>query len=220
MICFIIAMESEAKPLTDHLKNSSTKVVYDKKVICGKFDGQDVAVVICGVGKVNAAAGTQYAIDKLNADKIVNIGVAGGLNSSLKVGQIYSIGAVVQYDFDLVQLNGTAIGTLNEFEENYLALTPSLIYPVKKLATADRFNDSPIDHKLIAETLGADIRDMECGAIAQVCAHAKVKCFSYKAISDVYGSGSTTDQFVANTALCAQKLYDEMNNIFEEVKNG
>lgn len=220
MICFIIALESEAKPLLDHLKDVNLQTVYGKKVYTGKLAKSNVGVVICGVGKVNAAAGTQYAIDKLGAEKIVNIGVAGGLYDNLTVGKIYSISQVVQYDFDLVQLNGTAIGTLNEFEENYLPLSYSSAYPVKKLATGDRFNDSPADHKLLTDVLNADIRDMECGAIVQVCTHAKVKCFSFKAISDVYGSSSTTDQFVANLKVCTQKLYDEMLNIFEEVKNG
>ena len=98
-----------------------------------------MSIVICGVGKVNAACGTQIAIDILKCDLIINLGVAGGLNGSLKIAEMYEISHAVQYDFDLTQLNGTAIGTLDECNENYLALDICGKYPAKRLATGDRF---------------------------------------------------------------------------------
>jgi adenosylhomocysteine nucleosidase len=217
MICFVIAMESEAQPVISNMTNINTQCVYDKKIVKGTLCGKNVAVVICGVGKVNAAVGAQYAIDVLGADSIVNIGVAGGLNTSMKIACIYGISQVVQYDFDLVQLNGTTIGTLNEFEENYLPLATTSLYPLKKLATGDRFNDSKDDFNLLTKVLQADIRDMECGAIAQVCAHAKLPCYSFKAISDLAGSGSTTEQFLENTSKCAQQLNNQIKSIFEAI---
>lgn len=217
MTVFVIAMESEAQPLADNMTHADVSRVYGKKLIRGKLCGSDVCAVVCGVGKVNAAAGTQYAIDVLKADRIVNIGVAGGLNDGVKVGKIYAISHAVQYDFDLVQLNGTAIGTLNEFEENYLPLCTRKLYPLKKLATGDRFNDSKEDFRLLTEVLGADIRDMEGGAIAQVCAHAGVPFYSFKAISDMAGRGSTTEQFLKNLRLCTDNLRGEIRHIFEAV---
>lgn len=210
-------MESEAKPLIAQLTDVNFSDVYGKKLICGKLCGNKVCAVVCGVGKVNAACGAQYAIDVLKADAIVNIGVAGGLNDGVKVGKIYCVSHAVQYDFDLVQLNGTAIGTLNEFEENYLPLCTRKLYPLKRLATGDRFNDSKEDFRLLTEVLGADIRDMEGGAIAQACAHAGVPFYSFKAISDVAGSGSTTKQFLKNLQLCADRLRGEIKHIFEAV---
>lgn len=220
MTVFVIAMESEAQCVLDNLDGISTSVAHGKKIIRGTLNGENTAVVICGVGKVNAAIGAQYAIDVLNADKIVNVGVAGGLNSRLKVGAVYSISQAVQYDFDLVQLNGTEIGTLNEFEENYLPLNTVDLYPLKKLGTGDRFNDSADDFELLTRVLGADIRDMEGGAIAQVCAHAGAEYYSFKAISDLAGSGSTTEQFKANLNLCLKILTAEVNKIFKAVNNG
>ncbi|MGN0817491.1 MAG: 5'-methylthioadenosine/S-adenosylhomocysteine nucleosidase [Candidatus Coproplasma sp.] len=220
MTVFVIAMESEAQCAIDNMDGAELSVVFDKKVAQGKIGGTDTAVVICGVGKVNAAIGAQYAIDKLGADRIINLGVAGGLNGTMSVGGVYSISHAVQYDFDLVQLNGTAIGTLNEFEDNFLPLNTVDLYPFKKLGTGDRFNDSVQDFKLLTEVLGADIRDMECGAIAQVCAHAGVKLYSFKAISDLAGSGSTTEQFKNNLQLCNRNLTGEVRRIFEAVNNG
>lgn len=217
MVVFVIAMQSEADPLICNMTEVKNFDVYGKKIVRGKLCGQEIGAVICGVGKVNAAAGAQYAIDCLNADIIINIGVAGGLNDGLKIGRIYAVSEAVQYDFDLMQLNGTKIGTLDEFEDNYLPLCTRAVYPFKKLATGDRFNDSAEDFRLLTEVLGADIRDMEGGAIAQVCKHAGIPFYSFKAISDLAGSGSTTKQFQKNLKACTAKLNNDIKSIFEAV---
>lgn len=213
-------MESEAAPLLYAMTDKRESNVHGRKVISGKIDGREVGVVVCGVGKVNAAAGAQYAIDRMGADKIINIGVAGGLNKGTEVGKIYSISHAVQYDFDLVQLNKTSIGTLNEYAEPYLKLAVCHLYPEKRLATGDRFNDSKHDFLLLTDRLNADIRDMEGGAIAHVCTHAGVPFYAFKAISDVAGAGSTTAQFTLNLALCAKNLGGNIKAIFRAVDNG
>lgn len=210
-------MESEAAPLINKMQNVTRRDTYGRGVVCGTLGEKQTAVVICGVGKVNAAAGTQYAIDCLGADTIINIGVAGGLNPSTEVGKIYGIEEVVQYDFDLATLNGTPVGTLNEYDKPYLPLAVTPLYPLKKLGTGDRFNDDSSDFIFLTEILGADIRDMELGAIAHVCRHAGVPCYSFKAISDVAGSGSTTEQFVKNLQLCTKALEDSVEIIFKAV---
>ena len=56
---------------------------------------------------------------------------------------------------------------------------------------------------------------MEAGAIAQVCKYAGVPFVSVKAISDVYGLGSTTEQFRKNCALALRNLKTRLKEIFE-----
>lgn len=206
-------MKSEAEPVISAMNIEKDYTYCDKRIVCGTLYNEKVAVIVCGVGKVNAASGAQYAVDCLGATVIINLGVAGGLNNTVKIADMYAISAVVQYDFDLVQLNGTAIGTLNECTENYLPLSVAEGFEVKKVATGDRFNDSIQDYKLITEILGADVREMELGAIAQVCMHAGVKCYSFKAISDLAGSGSTTEQFVKNLATCSVTITNTLEKI-------
>lgn len=216
MKCFVIAMQKEADPVicsAEHI--FSDRYEYGLHIIECDLYGERVAAVICGVGKVNAARGAQYAIDRLGADYIVNIGVAGGLSPDLKVAGIYSVGEAVQYDFDLTQLNGTQIGTLDEYDFNYFPLIAHDIYPRKRVGTGDRFNDSESDYKLLTSVLGADIRDMELGAIAQVCRHAHIKCSAFKIISDLAGSGSTTEQYLRNLKRCSETLAAELSKISE-----
>ena len=207
-------MDKEAEPVISALSSVKEKKENGKRVILGKLFKEKTGVIVCGVGKANAACGTQYAIDKMKADVIINLGVAGGLNNDTAVGEVYAISHAVQYDFDLTQLNGTEIGTLDECKENYIPLSAGNAYPLKKLATGDRFNDDKSDYKLLTKVLKADIRDMEGGAVAQVCMHAGVKCYGYKIISDKAGSGSTTEQYLKNLSLCFETLKRELEKIF------
>lgn len=218
MIGAVIAMQSEADILLDQMKVERSLTVSGKPVHIGFAFGKEIALCVCGVGKVNAALGTQLLVSKFDVKKIVNFGVAGGLNESTELCAVYQIESAVQFDFDLVQLNGTKMGTLNEYEENYLPLCPfTANYLKKKLGTADRFNDSKADYELLTKELGADIRDMEGGAIVQAAHAAKLPVYAVKAISDVAGSGSTTEQFLKNKAAALENLKTALPVFFQEL---
>ena len=49
---------------------------------------KDVVLLECGIGKVNAAIGTQIMIDYYKPDVIINSGIAGSLSKNLKIGDI------------------------------------------------------------------------------------------------------------------------------------
>ncbi len=216
MIGAVIAMQSEANILLEEMQIAKTTTLYGKTIYEGKVYGKDVVLCLCGVGKVNAGVGAQILLSDYHVHTLINFGVAGGLNNTTQLCNVYQIEAAVQFDFDLVQLNGTKIGTLNEYTENYLSVqTLPLDFEKRKLGSADRFNDSPIDFKLLTEELNADIRDMEGGAIAQVALSAKIPFYSVKAISDVAGQGSTTEQFLQNTNKALQNLKSRLYTIFE-----
>lgn len=216
MIGIVVAMDQEAEILLEQMEIENIQTIFGKTVHFGKAFGKDVLVVLSAEGKVNAAAGACAAIEK-GADVVLNFGVAGGLQPArTEVAEIYLVDKVVQYDFDLVQLSGEPVGTLPGEEENFLPLycPPKLNFPRRTLGTGDRFNDSPTDHALLLE-LGCDVREMEAGAMAQVCKYAGVPFVSVKAISDVYGSGSTTEQFRKNLKLALLNLKAHLGEIIK-----
>lgn len=214
MIGAIIAMESEAEILLNQMQITKQETIANKKIYLGVAFEKEIALVICGIGKVNAAIGTQIAIDKYNANVILNFGVAGGLNKNIELCSVYEIEQAVQFDFDLTQLNGTKMGTLDEYTENYLSLSPANLFAKKKLGTADRFNDSENDYLLLTNTLDADIRDMEGCAIVQTAIANRLPVYAFKAISDLAGSGSTTDQYVKNRSAALLNLKEKLQEIF------
>ena len=216
MIGCVVAMDSEAEILLSQMETEQIFSLYGKPVYKGKAFGKEVLLAVCGVGKVNAAAGA-CAVISMGADTVLNFGVAGGLNEKTQVAEVYLIDKVLQYDFDLTQLNGGKVGTLDGETENFLPLfCPPLDFAKRTLGTGDRFNDSPADHALLLE-LGCDIREMEAGAVAQVCKYAGVPCVSVKSISDVYGTGSTTEQFRKNLKLALLNLKAHLPEILEGI---
>ncbi len=218
MIGAVIAMQSEADILLDNMKVQRSLTVSGKVVHVGMAYGKEVALCICGIGKVNAALGTQLLVSKFGVEKILNFGVAGGLNQNTKLCQVYQIAAAVQFDFDLTAINGTKIGTLDEYKENYLSTNHfKANYPKMKLGTADRFNDSKDDYLLLTEELGADIRDMEGAAVVQASYYAEMPVYLIKAISDVAGSGNTAEQYFENRSKALENLKAALPVFFEEL---
>ena len=189
---FVIAMECEAEAVRPNLR-------------------PDDRLYVSGVGKVNAAAAAMQAICE-GASEIWNAGLAGGFGEGVEVGDVLAVGRAVEYDFDLAQLNGTAVGVLNEYDTPYLEVAPfeipaaSGIRGWATLATGDRFNDSDADNELIASVLGASLRDMEGGAIAHVCKRRGVPCHMVKCVSDVAGRSSMLVQYAQNRERCLRRL--------------
>ena len=198
MKAFVVAMECEADCVRPHLKPGDR-------------------LYVSGIGKVNAAAATQRAICE-GAGEIWNIGLAGGFGD-VEVGGVYGVERAVEYDFDLAKLNGTAVGTLNEYDTPYIELVAPdgvderLAFPVRTLATGDRFNDSAADNELIVRALGAALRDMEGAAVAHVCKRCGVRCVALKCVSDVEGRGAMTGQYLENKARCLAGLTAALKDV-------
>lgn len=188
MRAFVIAMECEAACVRPFLKT-------------------DERLYVSGVGKVNAAAATQKAIDD-GADEIVNFGLAGGFGGAVEVGGVYEVVKAVQYDFDLAELNGTAVGVLDGETSPYEEFEATGCFPARILATGDRFNNDEGDHALIVDALKCSLRDMEGAAVAQVCRRNGVKCRAFKCVSDLAGSGAMTEQYLVNREKCLKILAD------------
>ena len=197
---FVIAMDCEAAAVTEHFEHPREETLFGRRVVYGALGGEETAVIVCGVGKTNAAACAQLALSQFAPERLLNVGVAGALHAPFQVADVYRVRAAVQYDFDLAQLNGTPIGTLNECKDRELPVdvTGAGATPLALLATGDRFNDSQTDYRFLVDDVKADLRDMEGGAIAHVALRAGVPCRMLKSVSDVAGSGSTTDQYLAN----------------------
>ena len=179
MRAFVIAMENEAEQVRPFLRDGDR-------------------LYVAGVGKVNAAAAAQKAIDA-GADEILNCGVAGGLDPAMEVGDACEISQAVEYDFDLTMINGTRIGTHNERTTPYFDCRTSGSFPARILATGDRFTNDERDVTVPLE-LGATVKDMEGAAIAHVCELNGVPCRMLKCISDVHGKGAMTGQYKDNLA--------------------
>lgn len=207
---FVVAMDNETAAVARALEGEVVeRRRFARRVTEGTFRGVPVKIVTSGVGKSNAAAATQLALS-MDADVIVNAGVAGGLLPGMKIGGVHRVSAAVQYDFDLSVINGTKIGTLNECSEREFRLLDFGRMPAAVLGTGDRFNDSEADYRFLVDDVKASLRDMEGAAVAHVSIHAGVPCAAYKAVSDVHDSDGipTAEQYLASLKTALEALSD------------
>ena len=217
MNAFVIAMDNEADCVLARMTGISERVHCGRRVVRGTLCGRETAVVVSGVGKSNAAASAQLALDIPGVDALVNVGVAGGLLPTMKVGDVYQVESAVEYDFDLAEINSVEVGTLNEYSSRYLPLSAGGPFEKTVLGTGDRFNDSKADFEFLTADVKAGLRDMEGAAIVHTALRAGVPVFAFKSVSDVAGSGSTIEQYLANLKIALASLTAAVPAIAEAV---
>lgn len=217
MTAVIAAMQKEADVLLSAAEIKEEKTIYGRRAWRGSFAGTPFLLVLSGIGKSNAASAAMLCI-ALGADRLLNIGVAGGLTPKAPVGSVLQMERAAESDFDLSKINGTPVGTPNERDTPYFPLKSRKNAFVKgTLASADSFSDGS-DAAVLA-ALGADVRDMEGAAIAHAACAADVPVWAFKAISDNAGEKSIRE-YSENLQIALAALGEKLPNIFAEVNNG
>lgn len=213
MLYILAAMQKEADALLAKAEIRKEFTQFGKKLWEGEVCGVPFTLIVTGVGKTNAAASAMLALAR-GADRLLNIGVAGGITPRAKIGSLWQIDRAVQYDFDLSTINGTPVGTLDEYQTPYLPLRTGGKFPTATLATADSFASGQDDMTLL-DSLGADVRDMEGAAIAHIAYAAGVPCTIFKSISDNAREESVRE-YRENMLIALGALSDNMRKILEE----
>ena len=165
------------------------------------FSDEQVRVVKCGIGKVNAALGAQQLINEFHPDCIISSGCAGGNGDDVEVQDVVVSNELTYHDVYC----GTAIDNETQYgqvqglparyqadayllktaremqlESSQIALHEGLI------VTGDWFVDSREKMRSIVEKFpDAKAVDMESCAIAQTCWLNKVPFISFRVISDI-----------------------------------
>ena len=97
-IGIITAMSSEQKQVEQLLANKKEYVEGPFQYTEGTIQNNTVILMKCGIGKVNAAAGTVELIRNFHPDCIISTGVAGGIDSGLKVMDVVAGSQIVYHD--------------------------------------------------------------------------------------------------------------------------
>src|SRR5213082_3569479 len=66
----------------------------------GELAGEPMVLVLTGIGKVAGALATQFACDRFEPRSILNIGLAGGIESGVQPGRVIIVSGAVQHDYD------------------------------------------------------------------------------------------------------------------------
>lgn len=150
------------------------------------------------MGKVNSARTTQILIDNFDIKYVINVGVAGGLNDDLEIGDIVIGKKLVQHDFDITALGCPRGFISEELGKDFISDT-NLVSKCEKIikdeikeinvkigiiATGDVFCNKVSLKEEVVKEFNADCIEMEGAAIAQVCTLCNIPFIVIRSISD------------------------------------
>lgn len=195
-IGIIGALEDEVREIISRLYNKTTEKVGSIEFNLGELFGKRIVIARCGVGKVFAAICAEAMIIKYSPSLIVNSGVGGALDKSLRPCDIVFADKLVQHDMDTSPL-GDPVGLISGinrvwFETDQRARAVlieaaselGVNYLVGAIATGDKFISSKEDKDRITSLFGASACEMEGGAIAHTAFVNGTPFMVVRAISD------------------------------------
>ncbi|KFX03286.1 5'-methylthioadenosine nucleosidase [Pectobacterium betavasculorum] len=216
------AMEQEVTLLRDRIENRQTFQRAGCEIYTGQINGVDVALLKSGIGKVSAALGTTLLLEHSKPDVVINTGSAGGLASTLNVGDIVVSDEVRYHDADVTAFGyepGQMAGCPAAFsaDEKLIALAQEAIADLQLNAvrglvvSGDAFINGAEPLARIRTTFPKAIAvEMEATAIAHVCHQFGVPFVVVRAISDVADKAShlSFDEFLSVAAQQSTRMVE------------
>ncbi len=239
MKCGVIgAVRDEVSLLFEALRDSGepVRVSYrgNLEVHEGVLGGTPVAVVCCGVGKVNAALCAQILISSFGVEAIINTGSAGGLDEGLRVLDMVVATDTVQHDFDVTAF-GYPPGQVPGADSPFLRADERLReialiafdragkadghrMVAGRIASGDAFVTDSALRARVVERFEPTCVEMEGAAIAQVAAANGVPFAILRSVSDLAGheASMSYDEFAVRAAHVSARVVIAMLGILKE----
>lgn len=199
-IGIVVADGDEYKSLRDKVEQGEFEKLEILKREAHKFEVRtekgsiEVISILCGIGKVNAAAATVCLIS-MGCDVILNYGLSGGV-SGISRGEINIPDQFLEHDFDLQVLGYKPCEKPSQPTYIYKADQELLqfakdVIPSAKYGTAVTGDSFICDDDVrinLANTFGAMSCDMETAAIAYVCEYCDIPFLAIRRVSDDAGN--------------------------------
>ena len=212
-IGIIFAMDEEKNEFLKLINIEKEYDVFDLHFIESNIKDINLILVTCGVGKVNAARCTQILIDNYQVDVIINIGVAGGVDKELKIGDIIIGERMVQHDFDITAFNHEkgfipSVGIFINGDEYLVNICEKILknsdYSYRKgvIASGDIFCTDYMMGSKINKKFNALCVEMEGASIAQVCYLSHIPFLVLRSISDIPNNDNvvTYEEFLKDSS--------------------
>jgi adenosylhomocysteine nucleosidase len=212
----ITAMSSEHKQVALLLADKKEVTEGRYTYTLGRIGRHEVVLAQCGIGKVNAAAGAVELILRHQPHCLISTGVAGGIDTCLKVMDVVVSSQVVYHDVWCGEGNvyGQVQGLPARFEGNAALLDAAMHLdtdtPIHAglICSGDKFITDRSELDAIKKDFPDGLAvDMESGALAQVCHLYGVPFISFRIISDTPGAENHWQQYTNFWGTIADKSF-------------
>ena len=167
--------------------------------VTGQIESTPVVVIESGIGPINAAVATQTAIDHYKLNGIIVIGISGGIDPNLHVGDVVVPAQWREYLDSVFARERDGRYTLPSFfaapqTENFGMIFPQPVRVQNQAGGSEPHTWFPVDARL----LGA-ARKVSAGAALETCTVDR-KCLHSTPHVIVGGNGISGSAFVDNVA--------------------
>lgn len=223
-IGIVIAVEEEFKSFLE--SSYEIEEIQFKKYNLHKttVNGNEVYAIKSGFGIIDATAATTLLINCFDVELIINFGVTGALDPSLKVSELFVVNKCLHYDYDVSHIDNLRKFQYEEFKDEFIPLDQGMIEyalsidPTLRIAadsSGDRFVYERED-KIKRFMAGCNICDMEIAGIARTCYLNDVKCLSIKCISDEFDHDGS--DYIKNVKASSDKAFKLIDKILNNIK--
>ncbi len=223
----IFAMREELDAVLKNMKVVNEYKIFDLSFYECEYNNKFCILAESGIGKVNAARCTQIMIDNIKVDYILNVGVAGSVSKSVRIGDIVIGDKLIQHDFDLRPFNYERgyipnVGKYIPCDEYLVRATSNIKIDTKThvgtIASGDIFITESLMGEKINTKFDALCVEMEGASIAQTCYLSHIPFLVIRSISDSpnkeANNNLTFDEFLEYSSnMIAKFLLEFLNNI-------
>lgn len=236
MLAVMGAMEEEVANLKKGMEISYEAEHAGLLVSCGTYRDTEIALVKCGIGKVNATICTQMLIDLYKPKAMLFSGVAGGLLPNMRVGDIVVASHLIQYDMDLTAFgrrHGEVPGSSRMIECNPdMVMTAAdafdAAYPIPgdnvpslmlgTIASGDRFIQDKTTLRWLQREFAAFATEMEGAAFGYTCQLNKVPFVVVRGLSDTADDNASHD-FSSNLETVSHTMFPFLEHLIPALKD-
>ena len=213
----IVAMQKELDLFIQNLDSYRVITFHHKPFYVGKYKGLDLIITVSGIGKVAATLTASNMIYSFAPELLINIGVSGGIDSSLKIGD-WVLGLDLKYH-DFWSGDEDGFENIDYLFHSDLEIAAKQKGCVKGLiCCGDQFiTDAEELAEIKAQYPQALAVDMESTAIAQTCDAYGVKFLCMRQISDVPGVSNHIEQYDEFWRNAAKHSYQVFKSVLESL---
>jgi adenosylhomocysteine nucleosidase len=220
----VTAMDNEMDPIL--VKTQASGLVGDR-FVCGSFAGRKVLLAIVGVGPAFARQSTESLLAHRDVAAVVMVGIAGGLDRALRVGDVTVPRRWSRHDAlaQWIDVDPALLARARARTAPQLATCDdrAVCDPVAKLAiggsgvTGTQFVAAPALGAELVQRFDADVVDMETAEVAAVAAHYHVPFIAIRGISDLVWTGRSQAMIATHDNLAAANAAAEAAELLRDL---
>ena len=229
-IAIMGAMPEEIAPILEKIGSYKTTEYANNIYYEAIYKGIEIVVAYSKIGKVFSTLTASTMIQHFQCDTLLFSGVAGGINPTLKIGDLIVATKLSQHDLDITAF-GHPMGFVPggsvfvEADKDLIALSKEVAKELGKtvqegvIATGDQFIHQESVKENIVKNFNADALEMEGASVAVVCNALNIPFFILRAISDTADTDASFsfDEFMESSAIISAEFVIKMvNSIIEK----